>query len=527
MATIDTVDVEEFETAASVEEKAKLQKHFTRFDIYFFLICTLVGVDTLGQVASNGAQGFTWLLFLGIFFFLPYAFLTAELGAAFTDEGGCYIWTRHALGRLVACVNAVFYWFSNPVWIGGLLVILAIETVDSFFLSASSGSAMWWIIGLAYIWFSVYSAILSFGIGKWIPTLGAWCRMFLLGFFFISALVYGFKNGFNFPSGGEFRPSYTLFIALVPVLFFNYVGFELPSAAGDEMKNPQRDVPVTVIRAMFTSILMYGLPILAIICVLPSDQISGVGGFLDSVKAVFTVYGGTAEVTADGLVVTLSGAGHVLADIAAFGFILALVSSACTWLMGSDRSQAVAAYDGAGPRWLGVFSARYGTPVNVNFLSGVLSTIVFAAATFITEGDAAEVFNTMVGVVLLFTTMSYVVIFPCLIILRYKMPHTNRPYKVPGGMAGVWVCGVLCTFWAVFASIVGLFPGFADGELLNDSALADGVSRALYTSIAFVAIAITIAVGFLFYHLGRPTREKHADARAAAAQKAVPAPSGD
>ena len=65
------------------------------------------------------------------------------------------------------------------------------------------------------------------------------------------------------------------------------------------------------------------------------------------------------------------GAANVLIKIAAVMFILALVSSACTWLMGSDRSQAVASYDGAGPRILGQFSARLGTPVNVNFLSGV------------------------------------------------------------------------------------------------------------------------------------------------------------
>ena len=52
-------------TAAALEEKAKLQKHFGRFDMFFFLLCTLVGLDTLGAVASNGAQAFTWLVFLG------------------------------------------------------------------------------------------------------------------------------------------------------------------------------------------------------------------------------------------------------------------------------------------------------------------------------------------------------------------------------------------------------------------------------------------------------------------------------
>ena len=238
------------ETAAAAEEKAKLQKHFSRFDIYFFLICTIVGVDTLGQVASNGAEGLTWLLVLAVLFFVPYAFLTAELGAAFTDEGGAYVWTRLACGRFVACINAVFYWFSNPVWIGGALVLLTIEAVNTYFFDISTGGFTWYVVGLAYIWFSVWSAILSFGIGKWIPTLGAWCRMFLLGGFTIAALIYAISNGLSLPAAGDFSPTYGLFIVLVPLLFFNYVGFELPNAAGDEMENPQKDVPVTVLRAM-------------------------------------------------------------------------------------------------------------------------------------------------------------------------------------------------------------------------------------------------------------------------------------
>jgi hypothetical protein len=37
--------------------------------MFFYLICTVVTIDTIGAVASNGAQGFSWLIFLGVFFF--------------------------------------------------------------------------------------------------------------------------------------------------------------------------------------------------------------------------------------------------------------------------------------------------------------------------------------------------------------------------------------------------------------------------------------------------------------------------
>ena len=44
------------DTAASVEEKSKLKKHFGRFDMLFFLICTLVGVDTLARSRATAPR---------------------------------------------------------------------------------------------------------------------------------------------------------------------------------------------------------------------------------------------------------------------------------------------------------------------------------------------------------------------------------------------------------------------------------------------------------------------------------------
>jgi ABC-type sugar transport system permease subunit len=75
-------------------------------------------------------------------------------------------------------------------------------------------------------------------------------------------------------------------------------------------------------------------------------------------------------------------------------------------------------------------------------------------------------------------------------------------------MAGVWIVGVLTTFWATLASVVGLFPGLGDGGLLNDSALPDGFSRGTFELIVFIPIILTFAVGVIFYALGRKTREE-------------------
>jgi len=488
-------------TAAALEEKTKLQKHFGRFDMFFFLVCTLVGLDTIGTVASNGAQGFTWLIFLAPFFFFPYALLTAELGSTFTEEGGPYVWTKLALGRFVSGVNALIYWIANPIWLGGTLCITAVATFNAFFFNLGSAK---YIFGLLFIWISVWAAILSFGIGKWLPTIGAWGRMIVLGFFTFSVVIYAFKHGVHGVSSGDFKPTWPVFIALVPVLFFNYVGFELPNAAGDEMKDPQKDVPFTVIRAAFMAVILYGLPILAILLVLPLNQVTSLGGFIDAIKTVFTVYGGHVGATPEQT--TLTGAGKLIGDLGAILFIFALMSSGATWIMGADRAQAVACYDGAGPRFLGVFSRRYGTPINVNFMSGIISSLFMILAFLLTSGSASKYFSAALGLAISTTTVSYLAIFPALYLLRRKLPAVNRPYRVPWGNAGALLFSALTFGWAAFATAALLWPGLLQSN--PDSALPSGFEgqRWQYEASQFIPLAFFICLGILFYILGAPTR---------------------
>ena len=491
-------------TVADVERQ-KLQKHFGRFDILFFLVCTIVGVDTIATVAQGGGEAFTWMMIFAVAFFVPQALLFAELGTAFPQEGGPYYWTRLAFGHLAGAVNNFLYWITNPVWIGGTLAISCIGAVEVFFNHGNTvPTAVFYVITLAFVWVSIVAAITSFSVGKWVPTAGAFARFLLLAMFIITVIVFAAKHGVHGLGAASYSPTAGGFVLLVGVLLFNFVGFELPNAAGDEMKDPQRDVPFTVMRATIASVLLYGIPILAILMVLPADQITGLGGFIDAMKSVFTVYGG--HTTSDGAVLT--GAGKVLGDLMAAGFILVLLSSGTTWLMGSDRTQAVAGYDGAGPRILGYFSSRFGTPIVVNFLSGAVSTIVMVLAFQLSGGNDEKYFNAVLNVVLLFTTISYIWIFPTLIKLRYTHPDVPRPYKVPFGMAGVWICGVLTTFWALFASVVGLFPGLGDGGLLNDSALPEGFSRGTFELVVFIPLIVTLLVGILFYALGAKTRSQ-------------------
>jgi amino acid transporter len=68
-----------------------------------------VVLDTLGAVARGGVQTFTWLVVVAALFFVPAGLVIAELGAAFPNQGGPYVWARLAFGRHAGSLVALIY----------------------------------------------------------------------------------------------------------------------------------------------------------------------------------------------------------------------------------------------------------------------------------------------------------------------------------------------------------------------------------------------------------------------------------
>jgi glutamate:GABA antiporter len=480
-------------TSLALEEKGKLIKSLRRVDMILFTVCALVGLDTLGTVANNGPQGFTWLIVLAVLFVAPYALVLAEVGSAFTQEGGPYEWTKMAFGRVQGAISAVLYWVTNPLWVGGSLAFIATEAWNDNISHIAGGSFWDYVFKLLFIWFSIGVAIASLRRGKWIPNFGAYMRVFVLGFFTITVIVYAFKHGVHGFPVSDLKPTGTIFFALVPLVLFNYVGFELQNGAAEEMENPRHDVPVSVLRGALTGVAMYSIPILGILLVLPAQAVTGIGGFLDAVTEVFSVYGGAA---------------HTLRDLMALGFIVALMTSGAVWMIGSDRILAVAAYDGAFHPFFGRFNAMLGTPVRVNTLSGIASSIFMVLAVAAFKGGTDAKFVVVLDIAISTTLISYLWIFPSVLKLRYTHPHVPRPYRVPGGAAGMWICCGLIIFWSALGSWVAVFPGTLEKLFGIDYDFHGtwGVSRGTFEALTLGTLAVILLIALIGYATGRDVR---------------------
>ena len=464
-----------------------LNRSLRRFDIMAMSVAAVISFDVIGQIATGGGEAVTWVGVVAAVFLLPYALIFAETGAAFPQEGGPYVWVKLSFGRAAAALTTMFYWVTNPVWLGGSLAFVAAQAWDGFVFPLGSGTVADYLFKLIFIWAAILTAVVSLRRGKWVTTAGAAAKVFTLAVFTGTAVAYGVRHGFRGLEGTGFSPTGAGFLALVPVLLFAYVGFEAPNAAGDEMLDPQRDVPVSIGVAGLIATCCYLLPVLAILSAAPAGAVTGIGGFMDAAGLVFDVYGSLRE--------------PLLTATAAL-FAFALLTQGSAWMIVADRMQAMAAADGGFfSRSLGAFHPRLGTPVRMNVLSGITATVFMAAAMNLAGGDASAVFGVVLSVAITTLLLSYLCIVPALLVLRLRRRDVPRPYRVPFGTPGFTLATVFVYAWILLGSWVALFPGTLEPlfGLGYDFRTTWGVSRTAFEAFTLGTVVLLLAVSTAGY----------------------------
>src|SRR5207248_1723377 len=209
--------------------------------------------------------------------------------------------------------------------------VCAIVALDTIGQSSSYGAqAVFWLIVSALTFLIPYGLITA-ELGAAFPTEGAtydWVRL-AYGHFAgaVVSVLYWLSNPIWL--GGFFPTDFVVIIGVVGVIVFQWIGFELQTNASEEMENPQRDIPRAVYASGLISFLSYAIPILGVVLILSSDQLSNVSGFVNAYEfGSQTVFGDAAP---------------FFNHIAALAFVFVLLSSGTTWLMGSDRLMAIGA----------------------------------------------------------------------------------------------------------------------------------------------------------------------------------------
>ena len=107
------------------------------------------------------------------------------------------------------------------------------------------------VVGLVVVWVTVMLSMIEMKYGKWTGIIGTVVRLLTLFIFLALVVVFLVQDGK--PEGtitvSEPQADALGFLAVIGLLQFMFVGFELSSGAAEEMTNPQKDVPKMILRS--------------------------------------------------------------------------------------------------------------------------------------------------------------------------------------------------------------------------------------------------------------------------------------
>src|SRR5579871_805784 len=110
------------ESAVAQESGTALRRELRLKDLVFFDICALISLRWIAAAAHAGSGSFVLWIVAAVFFFLPSAITVSSLSRRFPEEGGLYMWTKHAFGDQHAFLCGWFYFISTVLYLPSLLL---------------------------------------------------------------------------------------------------------------------------------------------------------------------------------------------------------------------------------------------------------------------------------------------------------------------------------------------------------------------------------------------------------------------
>jgi amino acid transporter len=227
-------------------------------------------------------------------------------------------------------------------------------------------------------------------------------------------------------------------LSFFATIILMFAGMEMAGFHALETKNPQKDYPKAIAFSALIIFICSVLGTLAIAFVIPTAKLGLASGVMQAIQYFFVAVNLPWLVAPMAVLVTIGG-------------IILLAA----WLIGPAKGLGVVALDGNMPP---IFNRhnKYGSPVAILVTQALIGSAI--SLLYIILPSVNQAYWIMSAMTVELLCIMYVLIFAALIKLRYSKPDQPRPFRIPGGMAGIWIVGGLGGIGVIFAFIVGLIP---------------------------------------------------------------------
>src|SRR2546423_209341 len=406
------------------------------------------GTEEIIHGAGYG-RGILILLLLPVLWSLPTAFMIGELSSALPTEGGYYAWVRRGLGN---------FWGFQEAWLSLTASIFDMAIYPTLFIGYLTQVAPWFAQGHRGIFVGLFvvtaCAALNLAGIRVVGFTSLWLFFLLSMPFALIVLMSPFKSA-ALAHARSATPTATLgLLGGMLIAMWNYMGWDNASTIAQQVERPQRTYPRAMIVAVILVSLSYLVPFLAVyLAGIPASAFAGDGAWTQVAGMIAGSWHGANWL---GFLLALGGM------MSAFGMFNALV-------MSYSRLPLAMARDRMLPKIFAKTSKRTNVPwVAITVCAGCWALCLGLGL------------RRLVTLDIILYGASLTLEFVTLVALRIREPQLQRGFRVPGGLPG--------------AILVGVLP-----LLLLTLALLQGASESVLGINSLFFGAMIIAAGFIVY----------------------------
>jgi amino acid transporter len=381
----------------------------------------IVPATIAGRLQALGPILLVW--FLGGMLVLFGALSLAELSSVLPQAGGPYVYLRHGFGRIWAFMYSWNHFFINT---GGSVAAIAVafSTYLGHFLPALSPEnalvkVRWHLFGrpaefsigwlqiaaMAVIALVTLINVRGVRIGGWVMTCFTAAKVAALVGLIVAVALSGKGQAANWlplwPEHWSRELTAAFGLSMISVLWA-YDGWTTVTLTAGEIRNPERNVPLSLVAGTLAVIALYLAANLAYAYALPMHALSA-----------------SPRVAADVAAVVLGPAGVVLVIA---GILCSTFGTLHGCVLGGPRCIYAAAADGVFSPALGRVHPRFRTPAAAIMTLGAWGALLTLSGTY----------DQITSYVVFGSWAFYALAALSVIALRRKLPDAPRPYRAWG-----------------------------------------------------------------------------------------------
>ena len=326
----------------------ELPKALGRMDLILLKIVAIVNINNIPPTAVFGGISMVLWGLAFVAFFVPEAVAVLVLSKRYPGEGGIYLWIRKEFGDGHGFLAGWCYWTCNLFYIPVVLVYMA----GIFAFAGGEGSAGLvdnkLFVGSFALGWLVLMAVLNIrglSVGKWIQNIGGIGTALSVALVIVAALIAWSKGVAQQPPLVAEAGASSGMAASFSVMCMAFIGIELASTMGDEIRDQERDLRPAIFTAGAIALGSYVLVTGAVLMLVPIGELGVIQGIMQAVVSGAKTAG----------VAWLIGPVAILMGLSIGG-------SASAWFAGSTRVPFVAGLTSSLPAALGKIHPKWGSP---------------------------------------------------------------------------------------------------------------------------------------------------------------------